>query len=103
MASFKNVQGITVIELFGKTHNFCPMGNDWYDADVKVIFEPSDTIMDYCDVDKFFESINNADLIIEDVVSQTFDYFNTYEPESLTVTAKVDNATHLPVVVTKSI
>ena len=59
MASFKNKQGINEIELFGEVRSFCPMGNDWYDADISVTFVPTDTIMDYCDVDRFFESINN--------------------------------------------
>lgn len=102
MGSFENKQGITEIEMTGKAHCFCPLGNDWYDAEVKVLLTPTDTIMDYCDVDTFFESLNGGELIIEDVVNRTFNYFSAYKPEQLRVTANVDNARHLPVSVTKS-
>lgn len=101
MVAFENKQGIKSIELFGKVRCFCPMGQDWYDADVEVCFYPTDTIMDYCDVDKFFEGMNNAERIIEDVVAETFAYFEAYRPELLSVEATVKNATHLPVKVYK--
>ena len=102
MASFYNEQGISRIKMFGKVHCFCPLGGDWYDADIDVELSPADTIMDYCDVDKFFDSLNGDNLIIEDVVSRVFNYFCVYYPSDLSVTAKVDNGAHLPVEVTKS-
>lgn len=101
MPSFKNTQGITCIRLFRNTHNFCPMGNDWYTARVEVVFYPNDVVMDYCEVDDFFKGLDGQSLIIEDVVSAAFDYFNGFNPHDLCVEAKVDDATHLPVEVIK--
>lgn len=103
MASFQNKQGIGEIELYAQVNSFCPMGNDWYDADVTVKFTPGDVIMDYCDIDKFFAAISGGELIIEDMVAQTFDHFMTYEPKGLVVEAFVSNATHLPVNVKKAL
>lgn len=103
MASFENKQRITEIELHASVRSFCPMGNDWYDADVTIWFTPGKVIMDYCDIDRFFEAINNGELIIEDVVCQVFNHFMTYDPLNLKVEAFVQNATHLPVKVTKSL
>ena len=101
MASFENKQGITLIKMHKKTRHFCPLGNDWYTARIEVELVPGETIMDYCDVDRFFKAINKGEQIIEDVVAQVFGHFEVYGPKALKVTASVMNAAHLPVEVTK--
>lgn len=101
MPAFENKQKIYSIVMEGRCRCFCPLGQDWYDAEVEVSFIPDKTIMDYCDVDKMFEALNGQELIIEDVVSKVCQWFEQFEPHDTCVKAVVKNATHLPVTVVK--
>ena len=80
------------------------MGNDWYTANIEVEIMPDQLIPDYCDVDAFVtRKISGKELIIEQVVYELYQYFEKeYNPASLKVSVKTDNAAHSAVVVTKS-
>lgn len=101
---FKNKQGITEITMYGTTHLFCPLGNDFYTANVTITVSEPKMIPDYCDVTKFFESIDGKNLIIEDACRKTMKFIRkqTRVASSITVTIDVNDARHLPVSVTIS-
>lgn len=102
MSKFKHTQGISEVE-FSKTITvFCPLGNDYYTANINVVFAPDEWMMDYIDVDKFIQSIQGERLIIEDVVDKIHTHLtDTYKPKYVTVKLYAENAAHFPVVVTK--
>lgn len=102
MARFKNEQGITNIVFTQNIQCFCPLGNDWYTNQITVEFTPTKTIPDYCEIDEFTRGLAGRKLLIEDVVNEIHKYINKeYLPASLRVTSKVDDAKHMPVIVTK--
>lgn len=101
---FKNKQGITEITMYGKTHLYCPLGNDFYTANVTIIVDEPRMIPDYCDVTKFFEDIDGESLIIEDACKKVLKFVKkqTKKAVSITVNIDVDDARHVPVSVTIS-
>jgi hypothetical protein len=101
---FKNNQGITDITMYGITHLFCPLGNDFYTANTTIKVNEPKMIPDYCDVTKFFGDIDGKSLIIEDACKKVLEFVKeqTKEALSITVTIDVDDARHLPVSVTIS-
>lgn len=102
MSKFKNTQGITDISYEVNVRPFCPLGNDYYDANVKVILSPGGTIMDYCDETKFMDSFNSKSVIIEDLLKEVYEHvMEEYEPTFARVEVTAKSAVHLPVVVGK--
>lgn len=101
---FDNTQGVTEIQMFGTTHLYCPLGDDFYTANTTITVSNPSKIPDYCDVTKFFESIDGKELIIEDACRQVVDFIKgqTGNAQAVTVTIEVDDARHLPVSVTIS-
>ena len=112
MGMFKNTQKITKITFEpATTHNFCPLGQLFCDELAKdgskpqlphytnhfrITFVPGEFICDYIDVEKWIKKeINDESLIIEDAVSNLYDYvMETYHPEYLLVETYVDDAMH---------
>lgn len=102
MDKFKNKQGITQITMHKDVKLFCPMGQDWYTAEICINLTPGEWIMDYCDIDLFIDSLEGDNLIIEDLIETIFDYIDEECcPTWLRVEAEVNNAAHMPVVVAK--
>lgn len=99
--SIPNKQGITQIFFERQVQAFCPMGNDYYTAVVRVVMEPSNEIMDYCDTDNYIKSLGGKNLIIEDLVNEVFEHIEQYKPKYLRVSAKAESNVHFPVIVTK--
>lgn len=100
----ENKQKISKIIMKPKAICFCPLGNDWYTNEFEVEFVPDKTFPDYCDVEKFLNTvIRGKSLIIEDAVSMFYNYLKAeYDPLALKVTAYVNDVTsHSPVVVIK--
>lgn len=103
MASFKNTQGITTVRFKGRYRAYCPLGKKYYSGTVYVKVENPENIPDYCDVDKFFESLDGTDVIIEDAVQKTFDYVvSQVSSGTVTVSCYVEDAAHGVVEVEKS-
>ena len=100
----ENTQGISNIVIKTKTHNFCPIGKDWYTCNLNIAIAPEKLIPDYIDVDKYIATvIDKKELIIEDVVAQIFEHIKeTYHPINIHITASVDDATHSAVIVEKA-
>lgn len=101
MARFENKQGITCITMEKKIHNFCTIGQDWYTNDIDISIEPDKVIPDYIEIDKSLNELEGKELIIEDVVASVVDILKEYEPLSIEVYSRVEDATHLPVTVSK--
>ena len=101
---FDNTQGVTEIQMVGTTHLYCPLGNDFYTANTTITVSNPSKIPDYCDITKFFESIDGKELIIEDACRQIVDFIKgqTGNAQAVTITIEVDDARHLPVSVTIS-
>ncbi len=98
----ENKQKISKIIMKPKAICFCPLGNDWYTNEFEVEFVPDKTFPDYCDVEKFLNTVIRGEtLIIEDAVSIFYNYLKAeYDPLTLKVTAYVNDVTsHSPVVV----
>lgn len=98
----ENKQKIFNITMHPERRLFCPLGEDWYTASLHIEFTPDRYYPDYCDVDKWLnKNINEQSLTIEDAVRKVNDYLQEeYHPKDVTVTAVVNDATHMPVEVT---
>lgn len=83
------------------THNivcFCPLGNDFYSAEVKVTVERPKFIPDYLDTDAYIEKLAGGEHIIEDLTDNIAQHFlSETEADHVTVSAYVENAKHSPV------
>lgn len=99
--SIENTQKITRITFEQKVQAYCPMGGDFYTADVRVVMVPDKEIMDYCETDKFIKSLGGKSLIIEDLVNEVFENIKQYKPKYLKVSASAESNVHFPVIVTK--
>jgi len=102
LAKFPHTQGIKSVA-FDKTITvYCPLGNDFYTAQLLVEFHPNEWMMDYIDVDRFIQTMQGRNLIIEDVVKELHDHLTTeYSPYYVKVTCYATNAAHFPVTVIK--
>lgn len=101
--NIENIQGITRIEYAIKSHNFCPIGQDWYTSNLKAVIEPDKQIPDYIELDNFVRNhIDKKEMIIEDAVATLFNHIQMqYKPKYLIVTNAVNDAKHSAVTVTK--
>ena len=97
---FENTQGIGKIVMDGRTHLFCPMGDDWYTANIHIEIEGMETIPDYIDVTRFMEQMDGTSLIIEDACSMVHGFIVEQTHGDVTVSISVDDARHIPVTVT---
>ena len=91
---------MTDIEMHGRVRCFCPMGNDWYSADVSIRVSEPRLIPDYCNVDSFLASLDGTERIIEDVCADVHGYIKAQTRGNVTVSVKSGDAVHLPVEVT---
>lgn len=98
-----NKQKISKITIRRNSHNICPIGEDWFTAQVTIEMYPDVEIPDFVDVDKFFEkNIDGATMIIEDVVEAAAEFIlKSYAPLKLITTARVTDSTHSDVEVTR--
>lgn len=93
--------GVTRIRLSGRVKCFCPLGDDWYSGDVDVVVDDPAFIPDYCDVDRMLATIDGNDYIIEEVCSEVHGWFKDVTRGTVSVSVRVSDSVHLPVVVTK--
>lgn len=102
MPKFEHAQGISSA-VFTKTITvYCPLGKDFYTAELTVDFRPDSWMMDYIDVENFIETLQGSTNIIEDVVAKVHEHLtNEYHPKYVKVVCNATNAKHFPVIVTK--
>lgn len=98
---FDNKQGVTNIVMRGRTHLWCPLGNDWYTANVTMEVDGPGTIPDYIDVTRKLEEMDGAHFIIEDAAHDlaVFVRGQVGPGARVVVTIDVDDARHVPVTV----
>ena len=102
MARFSNTQGITSITGTKRLSLFCPLGKDYYTADITIDFAPDKTIMDYCELDDYLNQQSGLSLIIEDLIDVVYNHLQEeYKPKLLRVSVKAYSNTHMDVEVTK--
>lgn len=102
MAKFEHTQNLSLINYNKTITLFCPLGNDYYTATIKVELTPNKFLMDYLDEEEYFKKLQGSKLIIEDLTEQVYNHlYNEYKPSYLKVEVSACNATHFPVVVTK--
>lgn len=97
----KNTQSITVIEAKKQISLYCPLGSDYYTANINIKFQPNQWYMDYIDLDKFLNKMSGMHLIIEEAVDVIYKRLRRYEPHKIKVTIEAFSNTHLDVVVSK--
>lgn len=102
MAKFKHTQGIDHCTFWKTITVYCPLGKDFYTANLTVDFYPNEWMMDYIDVENFIESLQGSTNIIEDVVAKVHEHLTTeYQPHKVKVSVLAQNAKHFDVNVTK--
>ena len=97
-----NTQAISFIEANKRISLYCPIGKDYYTADVYIKFLPDAFYMDYIDLDMFLNNMGGANLTIEDAVNNIYNELQRYIPKKTSVTIEAFSNTHLNVKVTKS-
>ena len=96
-----NTQSISVIEADKRISLYCPIGKDYYTADVKIKFLPNAFYMDYMDLDQFINNMGGPNLTIEEAIEQIYNELQRYMPKKVSVTIEAFSNTHLHVIVTK--
>lgn len=96
-----NIQHITLIEADKRISLYCPIGKDYYTADVKIKFLPNAFYMDYIDLDNFLNKMSGESLTIEEAVEKIYNELQRYMPKKASVMIEAFSNTHLHVKVTK--
>ena len=97
----KNTQHITAIEADKRINLYCPIGKDYYTADVLMKFMPDKHYMDYMSLDLFLNKLSGLSYTIEEAVEHIYNELQRYKPHSCSVAIKATSNTHLNVTVTK--
>ena len=103
MNSIPNKYDLDFIETKHRIHAYCPLGEKTYTANITVQFKPGEKIPDYISLDEEIMSFNDKDLLIEDLICKVCEVMESINPVTCTVTVKVEDASHCPVTITKSI
>lgn len=103
MSNIINTQGINSIRFTKGIQLYCPMGKDFYFADIYVDIVPGEEIMDYCETDDFIQKMDKAPYIIEDAVDAIYKHIEAaIKPRHLVVKIHACSDVHMPVEVTKA-
>lgn len=98
-----NKQKITLIEANKRISLYCPIGKDYYTADVLMKFAPDKYYMDYIKLDEFLNRLSGLSYTIEEATEQIYNELQSYKPFSSSVIIKAYSNTHLNVTVTKGL
>ena len=82
---------------------YCPIGKDYYTADVYIKFLPNAYYMDYIDLDVFLNKLRGLSLRIEETCEKIYNELQRYMPKKSSVKIKAHSNTHLDVTVTKGV
>lgn len=96
-----NTQSISFIEADKRISLYCPLGKDYYTADVLIKFVPDKYYMDYIDLDNFINGLSGSKLTIEDAVDAIYQELQRYKPLQANVMIEAFSNTHLHAKVTK--
>ena len=96
-----NTQDITTITTDKRISLYCPIGKDYYTADIKIVFHPDKLYMDYIELDKFLNMLSGFSYTIEDVAKRIYDHLQIYSPLATKVEIEAHSNSHMHVTVTK--
>ena len=97
----KNIQKVNLIEADKRISLYCPIGKDFYTADVSIKFIPDAYYMDYIELDQFLNRLSGLSLTIEEAAKDIYEELQKYYPAKVRVTIEAFSNTHLHVKVTK--
>lgn len=97
----ENTQRISLIKANKQICLFCPLGDDYYTANIQIKFAPNDYYMDYIDLDVFLAEMSGMKLTIEEAVDMIYKELQRYRPLRTNVTIEAFSNTHLNVTVVK--
>lgn len=98
---FSNTYGVQRFENHHDIVCYCPLGKDYYSAEITVECVNPIFLPDYLETDKMVSSLSSKEYIIEELAHTIAGHFKAEtEAEQVLVTAFVKNATHSPVEVT---
>lgn len=100
MRTYEN-KGINRMEFTVPVTVFCPLGPNYYRAQISVKMELGNVIVDFLDLEKYFKvELNGKSLTTEDLVIEVYNTLNeTYKPIHLIVSSHSDS--HFPIEVIK--
>ena len=102
MNNIENTYGMLEVTFTKQISAYCPIGKDYYTAKIGVLYKTNDILVDYCKADEFLNGLGGEEAIVEELVTNIYDYFKHYAVEdSLRVTVHAESNTHFPVTVTK--
>lgn len=102
MTVIRNTQDISFIKANRRISLYCPIGKDYYTADVSIEFKPDKVIPDYCKLTNYLNNLSGLSLIIEELVDKVHKHLmSKYNPISAKVSVKAYSNTHLDVEVVK--
>jgi NADPH-dependent 7-cyano-7-deazaguanine reductase QueF len=96
-----NTQDITLIEADKRISLYCPIGKDYYTADILIKIMPDAHYMDYIVLDNYLNSLGGESLTIEDAAYKIYKELQQYKPLKTKVVIEAFSNTHLHVKVTK--
>lgn len=102
MKKIPNTQKISNITFNRSVQPFCPLGQDYYTAEIHVDFEVVDSYMDYIEFDKWIQGLGGASLTIEELAEAVFEKMKEFEPGYLRVVIDANSNKHFPVTVEKT-
>lgn len=98
---FSNTYEVQRFENYHEIVCYCPLGKDYYSAEITVEVIKPKYLPDYLETDEVVSSLSSNEYIIEEAAHTIAKHFKAEtEAEQVYVTAFVRNATHSPVEVT---
>ena len=102
MTVIRNTQDISIIKAKHRISLYCPIGKDYYTADISIEFKPDKVIPDYCKLTNYLNNLSGLSLIIEELANNIHEHLmSKYNPISAKVSIKAYSNTHLDVEVVK--
>lgn len=102
MKRIENKEKVNSIEFVRSIQPYCPLGNDYYNAEIRVYLVPDKYYPDYCEADEAIKALSGKEYTIEQLAAEVFEIIQGFEPQSLTVEVEALSNTHFPVIVTKT-
>lgn len=100
----ENNQNISEIIMYPTAITKCAIGQDWYQNEFEIHFEPNRCYPDYMEVQAYImKEVDGQELNIEEAVEKIYDYLTSeYDPYCLKVIDRVHgNKVHFDVCVIK--
>lgn len=96
----ENKQKIRRIEMAWSLRVYCPLGHDWYSAEVAACVIPGRLLADFIDVDSKVSALNNRSMIIEDLAASIRDVLlESFGDCGIEVSVAAKTESHMPVTV----